>query len=500
MAAIGSVYINLVARTKAFSKGMKSASASLRRFSGVAVKFGAAGAGAAVAGLAAMTKAGLASVDATAKMADKLALSTEALSAWQFGAGQAGISSEALSGSIERMVRRVGLFANGSGAAAQALTRLGFAQDQLGKLGTAEQFKLIAERISQLPTHAERSAAAFEIFGRQGQQLLPMLQGGSEGLNAMSAEAERLGISFSRIDAAQVEAANDSVSRLWAVFKGLTQQLAIKLSPLIDALATKMTDWAAGANAGTGLVAKGFGYVAQGIGVAADGIHFLYVGFKGIQAGIVTGLSMIVSGFVRWANALEAVINMIPGVKVEFTGMLNDIADSVEQSAKAQRKEFADAWNKPLPSEKINRFVKDLEAKAAAKGAAVAKSAAARTAVAAKPAAGTGALGGLFAGLGGRVTGGLAAVKSFGASLFQGGAGGGAAAATGGPARPQFAGLAEAGSAEAFRALRQTNTPQKNIERINQQQLTEAKRQTAVFRDIGGMIASAIGKIVAVPS
>ncbi len=75
----------------------------------------------------------------------------------------------------------------------------------------------------------ERATAAIELFGKSGQSLLPLLMQGSEGIAAAQREAEKLGLSFSRIDAHQVEQANEAIVRLKAVFTGIGNQLAIQL-------------------------------------------------------------------------------------------------------------------------------------------------------------------------------------------------------------------------------------------------------------------------------
>ena len=53
----------------------------------------------------------------------------------------------------------------------------------------------------------------------------------------MAKESELLGLSMSRVDAAQIEAANDSITRAQGVFEGIGNQIAVSLSPLVSELA-----------------------------------------------------------------------------------------------------------------------------------------------------------------------------------------------------------------------------------------------------------------------
>lgn len=245
MATIGDLVVNLSARTAPFSKGLGGASKRLSRFaSGVAstitrvTAFGGALVGVAgVGGLGLMVKQSLASIDATAKLADRINATTEDLTALGFAAQQTGASQESLNSSLTRMSRRIGLFAKGTGAAKSALEQLGFAAEDLTRLSAGEQFREIVARISELPTVAQRGAAAFEIFGQSGQQLMGLIDAGPEGLRQLSDEADRLGLTFSRLDAAKVEAANDAMNRVKRAVGGAAQDLTIKLAPAIEAVA-----------------------------------------------------------------------------------------------------------------------------------------------------------------------------------------------------------------------------------------------------------------------
>ncbi len=60
-----------------------------------------------------------------------------------------------------------------------------------------EAIRKRTQRLSQLPTEAERAAAAVRIFGRAGAELLPLFAQFAPNFSAARAEAERLGVSLS---------------------------------------------------------------------------------------------------------------------------------------------------------------------------------------------------------------------------------------------------------------------------------------------------------------
>jgi hypothetical protein len=242
VASIGDLVVNLRANTAPFKKGLRGAGSSITGLASKIAGIGGALVGVAgVAGFGAMVKSSLSSIDATAKLSRQIGASTEDLSALGFAAEQSGASQDVLNSALLKMSRRVGFFAKGSGAAKRALDELGFSADDLTSLSAGDQFRKITEEIGKVPDVASRGALAFEIFGAAGQSLLGLIDEGPEGLAKLTDEAERLGITFSAIDAAKVEQANDAMNRVKRAVGGVSQELAIGLAPMLEDIASFVT-------------------------------------------------------------------------------------------------------------------------------------------------------------------------------------------------------------------------------------------------------------------
>ena len=170
-----------------------------------------------VGGLGYMLKRQMETIDATAKLSDRLGVATEKLIGLQHAASITGTDAETLNKSLEIFTRRLGEMTQGSGEAKRGLDMLGLTAEQLIHISPADAFGIAADKIKQLGTQAEKTAAAYFLFGRAGSKMLNMLEVGSEGLRGFQDEVEKLGLTFSRIDAAQVEAANDALTRARAV-------------------------------------------------------------------------------------------------------------------------------------------------------------------------------------------------------------------------------------------------------------------------------------------
>lgn len=123
--------------------------------------------------------------------------------------------------------------------AAKKFERLGLNAKQLASGSVDQAFLTIANRIASLPTYAEKATAAFQIFGRAGGDLIPVLNRGAAGIQAMSARLEKMGIVFGDKEAARVREAAVAMATFDKAIKGIQIQLAIQLAPLI----TKLTDW-----------------------------------------------------------------------------------------------------------------------------------------------------------------------------------------------------------------------------------------------------------------
>ena len=252
MANIATLSVSVTAQTDKFHKGMKKVAAEIGSLASSFVTFGTVAAGAAAAGLTLLVKDSMASIAAIAKLSDRMGITTEALVGFQHAADLSGVSSEELTGALEKMIKQM-------------------------DPGTdpAEAFRMYADEIVALNDPVLQAQRAMEIFGKSGQRLLPILLGGADGLRQAEAEAAKLGLSFSRLDAAKVEMANDAMTRVGATFKGIGNTLAIELSPLIEAAAKQFVDWATSGMEMGDIVKLALEGVVDVIGKIGDGFSLM---------------------------------------------------------------------------------------------------------------------------------------------------------------------------------------------------------------------------------
>ncbi|MCE5185073.1 MAG: hypothetical protein LLF76_02990 [Planctomycetaceae bacterium] len=317
---------------------LKRLHTSVNRLAGILTTMGVAAAGVAVYGMARMVKSQMEAIDATAKLADRVGMSTESLSAYQHAAQLAGLSSEEFNKGIEIFVRRLGEVVQGSGEAKTGMEMLDLSINDLINKKPDEAFKLIAERIKLLDTQSQKAAAAYYLFGRSGSKMLNLME---EDLDGVIAEAERLGIAFSRVDASKVEAANDAMERTRASAIGVANSISIGLAPALEVIADRATDLTSGYNSMETIKKH-----VQGAAIAAT---YLVDAFQVVRA-VVNGIIGSVQRLMAVSTAIPAEIvakfgNLAEKLHMEETA---DLAKQISADIDAIGKEMYDAGGKNL--------------------------------------------------------------------------------------------------------------------------------------------------------
>lgn len=225
---------------------------------------------------------------------------------------------------------------NGSATARRAFDTLGLSLDQLGQMSAAERFRAIAAAIAALPTEAQRSAVAVQLFGRAGAQLLPMFQDGAAGIDAAAEQAERLGLALTSAQGRDVEAMNDAFTLASQAIKGIIGQVTAYLAPAIQSVSdtfTNMVGSVGGANIGKAIgdgILSGARFLA-GIGdwfISNLGSVFAFFSSVGGQWGAMMDFAnRVAQAFYGAFKLFEAVGNTIGGaISQVIAWLLNGVA------------------------------------------------------------------------------------------------------------------------------------------------------------------------------
>jgi hypothetical protein len=240
----GQAFVELFADDSRLVRGLRQAEKRLKAFGsriqGVGLRVAGAGA-AMLTPMIAAAKTFATMGDDVAKMAKRTGLSVEALSELQFVASQTGTDIKTLEGGFRRMQRSIYDAGRGLSTATDALKDLGLRFEDLDGLTPEDQFKLLAERISQVDDPTKRAAIAMSLFGRSGTALLPMFAQGAAGIEQLQAKARELGLTMSTEDAQAAEVFTDSLDKLWKAVKMGVFRVGAALAPTLTRLADILT-------------------------------------------------------------------------------------------------------------------------------------------------------------------------------------------------------------------------------------------------------------------
>jgi len=234
--SIGKFAVSIGAVTTGFSKGLDKASRKSKSFSG-GLK-GMIGPLLAIGGavLAAKKAFGAFSgafddIDKIAKFSQQTGMATESLVALHHAGGLAGVGADKVDKGIQKMSVNIGKAKAGSAAIQGELASLGISMEDIGRMSPAEQFETLSAKIGAIEDPARRADLAMKLFGKSGLELIPLMRGGAGAIAAARKEAEELGMSFSAVDAAKIEEANDAWSKVKMVGQGVVRMFAVHLAP-----------------------------------------------------------------------------------------------------------------------------------------------------------------------------------------------------------------------------------------------------------------------------
>ena len=109
--------------------------------------------------------------------------------------------------------------------------------DSNGKIKATEQILLeIADKFSNYSDGANKAALAMALFGKAGANLIPFLNNGRAGIEAMGIELERLGGVIMPDAARQANEFNDNLDRLKIASNSLAIEIGNALIPTLTEL------------------------------------------------------------------------------------------------------------------------------------------------------------------------------------------------------------------------------------------------------------------------
>lgn len=250
MTDLAKLVVKLEAQTGQYQAQLERATGQLQRFEKSSNQLlGRLGGILAGVSFAALIKGAIDSADRMNDLSKQTGFTVEAISGLKFAAEQSGTNLEDLVGGLRKFSKAAVEATTGGKAQAQAFRDIGVAvTDAAGQLKPTEQLLLdTAEAFAGFEDGAAKSATAQKLFGKSGAELIPFLNEGRTGIEALTKRAAELGIVLSAETAQAADDFNDKVAALKASTVGFITQAIGPLLPHLSEMVEAFTGATQGA-------------------------------------------------------------------------------------------------------------------------------------------------------------------------------------------------------------------------------------------------------------
>jgi hypothetical protein len=234
------VTAKLALDSSGFTAGLTRAQAALGKLGAIGVPVMAAGfaaAAAAAAGLAVGIKKAVDIGGALSELSARTGVAAGELRVLQMAFERAGLSADKVGPAINKMQRAIIEAGQGSKTAQDALANLGLSVEQLSGLSPDKQFEAIGQAINGISNPAAQAAAAMQIFGRSGGEMLALFKDSGalgDAARAIGSQADLLTRNANLFDRAS-DILNTIGSKLEGFFVGVADQVVPAILPLLEA-------------------------------------------------------------------------------------------------------------------------------------------------------------------------------------------------------------------------------------------------------------------------
>lgn len=170
--------------------------------------------------------------------ADAVGMSTRSLQTLNQVAMDNGVSAQKMRTAFDRLGKTVSeAVTNPTGKAAKSIESMGYSVEEFVAMSPDQQFEAVGKALNNSETAANASKAAFEMFGRGAQQLIPTLkQVGSEGIDALAQKYEDMGIIMSDVTINRLEMLGTKWGQITQGMMAVTAEWANTFADAIGAM------------------------------------------------------------------------------------------------------------------------------------------------------------------------------------------------------------------------------------------------------------------------
>ena len=128
----------------------------------------------------------------------------------------------------------------GTKSAQQAFAMLGLSVQQLMAMNPEERFWAVSNALANLSDESVRAAAAQDVFGKSGLNLIPLISQSADAIAKQRDEASKLGVTMSEGQAQAAAAFDDAIDQMNKALEGLKLKIGTAVMPILSAFTEKL--------------------------------------------------------------------------------------------------------------------------------------------------------------------------------------------------------------------------------------------------------------------
>jgi hypothetical protein len=363
---VAEIAIRVGADITPLTKGLKKGDEKVNKFAQSARKttstvaklgFASVAAGAAIG--VKLVADSLAAVDAQAKLAKQLNTTSTSMAVLNRAGELGGVSMATIGTAARTLSVRIGEAEQGLKSSADAFKTLKLDASALAELPLDERISKINIALKENVPAAERAATAADLFGTRAATAIKLLD--TDVIAQARRETELFGLAISDVDAAQVEAANDSFSRIGKGVEGLGQQLAVGFAPIVKGVGDEFASVVEEMGGMEKVAESVFNNVIKGVGFVLDAVNGLkvvaaavVVAFQSLGTAIIAGFGLIIQGWTEVAN-------LVPGIDIDYKStFFGQLEKQTIEGFKRSKQAFTDLVKQPPPSEELKAWIAEI--------------------------------------------------------------------------------------------------------------------------------------------
>lgn len=326
-ACFGSIFVdsaeadNSIAKTEKKAQGLGG---KLGSIIGTAAKVGTAvyaGAGVALGGMLALVNKTSQAADEIDKLSERTGINREELQRWKYAAGQSGADIGKLEVGMKTLSDVMDKAANGNKTASSTFDKLGISLDDIKNKSQSEIFDQVMTSLADMEQGAERNALGNDLLGKSYTELLPLLNAGSGGMDALKARADELGLVMSEESVKANVVFGDTMDDVKQAMGAMMAQIGTSLIPILMEFLDLVLDNMPGIQSVFSTV---FGAISSLVG------------------GFINGIGWMVSSVGNWYTENQATVDSIKLGFMEFFATVTDFVTSFIEMFQRYWKAYGD--------------------------------------------------------------------------------------------------------------------------------------------------------------